>query len=140
MEKTMSVTITITRRTYSSRSIISQIEVANSVGESFSGFTLENAAPPNPNLPVPPSSYAAFVRTDHDPNRIELRAVPNAADVQIHVGNTVNDVVGCFAVGSSTSADFVGGSRNAMAKLLQIISHDGSKDIEVQVVGSAKDV
>ena len=134
----MGIAITITRTTYSSKSIISQIKVRNSAGDSFSGFTLENAVPPNAHLPVPPGSYVAFIRTDHDPNRIELRAVPNAADVQIHVGNTVHDVIGCFAVGTSTSPDAVAHSRDAMAEILKIVAHDGSEDIQVEVVGKAK--
>jgi hypothetical protein len=136
----MGIMITITRTTYSAKSIISHIKVANSAGESFSGFTLENADPPNASLPVPPGNYTAFLRTDHDPNRIELRDVPHAADVQIHVGNTVNDVIGCFAVGSTTSTDFVSNSRDAMARILAIVAHDGSGDIQVEVVGKAKDV
>jgi hypothetical protein len=136
----MGIAITITRTTYSPISIISHIRVADGAGDVFSGFTLENADPPNASLPVPPGSYTAFIRTDHDPKRIELRNVPNADDVQIHVGNTVHDVIGCFAVGTASSTDAVGNSRDAMGKILEIVARDGSGDIRVNVIGKAKNI
>lgn len=134
----LDVTIAINRTTYTSNSIVGTINVTSTVtNQSFSGYTLENASPPNPNLPVSPGTYSASVRTDYTPNRIQLNNVPNASGVQIHKGNTASNVVGCFAAGSSTSTDFVGGSTNAITNINNIISADGSGNITVTVTGGA---
>lgn len=131
----LDVTIQITRMTYSSTSIISTISVWSSFSPitPFSGYTLENAGPPNPSLPVWPGSYSASMRLDYSPNRIQLNDVPWASGVQIHNGNTVGDVVGCFAAGTSQSTNFVGGSVNAMGQINNIISADGTGNITVIV-------
>jgi RHS repeat-associated protein len=133
----LDVTITIDRTTYTPNSIIGTISVNSTVTNStFSGYTMENRNPPNPDLPVPPGTYAASMRTDHTPNRVELIDVPNASNIQIHVGNSPSDVVGCFAVGTSTSTDWVGGSTNAMNRINNIIAADGSGNITVIIGGS----
>jgi hypothetical protein len=119
-------------------SISGTINVTSTVtGAQFSGYTLENAAPPNASLPVPPGTYSAFTRSDHSPNRIELVGVPNASNVQIHIGNTAGDLAGCFAAGTSRSTNFVGGSRDAMGAINSTIRGDGGP-ISVIVVGSGR--
>ena len=134
----LAVTITINRTTYTPNSIVGTINVTSTVTSStFSGNTLENRSPPNSNLPVPPGTYPASVRTDHTPNRIELTGVPNATNIQIHPGNTPSDVQGCFAVGTSTSTNYVGNSVNAMNSINNIITLDGSGNITVIISGSA---
>ena len=75
----------------------------------------------------------AFERRDHNPHRIELKNVPGLTEVQIHVGNTAANVIGCFAVGTTRSKDFVGGSATAMKSILDIVHRDGSKKISVSV-------
>jgi len=131
------VTITINRTGSTSTSVSGTINVSSNVtNQTFSGNTLENANPPNPNLPVQPGTYDAFVRTDHSPNRVELRNVPNATNVQIHNGNTASDVVGCFAAGTTSSTDFVGNSVNAMNQINSIIQADGTGNITVIVSGN----
>lgn len=133
----LDVTININRTTYTPTSIVGTIDVSSTVtNQTFSGNTLENATPPNQNLPVPPGTYSAFVRTDYTPNRIQLNNVPQASGVQIHKGNTSSDVVGCFAAGTSTSPNFVGGSGNAMNQINNIISADGTGNITVIVNGA----
>ena len=134
----LDVTITINRTTYTPSTIIGTIGVTSTAtNQSFSGYTLENASPPNPNLPVPPGTYSASVRNDYNPKRVQLNNVPLASGVQIHKGNTSSDVVGCFAAGSSSAQDFVGGSANAMDKINKIISADGSGNISVIVNGGS---
>jgi hypothetical protein len=90
----------------------------------------------NTNLPVPPGTYSATRRTDHTPNRVELSGVTGAANVQIHNGNDINDVEGCFAAGKSRSADFVGDSVNAINDINAILNSDNGA-ITVIVVGGA---
>jgi uncharacterized protein RhaS with RHS repeats len=134
----LDVTITINRTTYTSNSIVGTISVTSTATSStFTGNSLENRTPPNQNLPVPPGTYSASVRTDHTPNRIELADVPNASNVQIHTGNSASDVIGCFAVGTSTSTDWVGGSVDAMNGINNIVSADGSGNITVSIIGNA---
>jgi hypothetical protein len=106
-------------------------------GGSFSGYTLETAtAGPNGDKnPIPPGSYDAFVRNSHGGKRIELEDVDKFQNVQIHVGNTSDDVEGCFAVGKSRSTNEVGQSGNAMNEILNIIKKDGTGNITVNVNG-----
>lgn len=56
------------------------------------------------NLPeissVPVGEYDALIRADGTKGwRIELRGVPKRTNVQIHIGNTVEDSVGCLLPG-----------------------------------------
>lgn len=132
----LAVTINISNRTYSStgNSISGTISVTSDVvSSSFSGYTMENGHPPNPNLPVPAGTYSAFVRTDHDPNRVELKDVLNAQNVQIHNGSYPQNFQGCFGAGTSHGRDFLGGTKNAMGQINQIIQADGTSNITVNV-------
>ena len=132
----LDVTITINNRTYSStgNSIAGTISVASNVtSTSFNGYTMENGHPPNANLPVPAGSYPASVRYDHDPNRVELQGVPYAQNVQIHNGSYPRNFIGCFGAGTSHGLDFLGGTKNAMNQINQIIQSDGTGNITVNV-------
>ncbi|MFN9745091.1 MAG: DUF5675 family protein, partial [Betaproteobacteria bacterium] len=130
--------IVVNRLGSTGTSIAGTIGVTSTVtGAQFFGYTLENANPPNAALPVPPGTYSAFVRPDHSPNRVELTGVPNARNVQIHVGNTASDLIGCFAPGTSRSKDFVGGSTAAMAAINGVIQGDGGA-ITVIVIGGGR--
>jgi len=51
------------------------------------------------------------------------------------VGNTADDVEGCFAVGEARQADMVTKSTAAMQALLRIVKKDGTGKITVQVSG-----
>ncbi len=135
----LDVTININRTTYTTNSIVGTVSVTSNVTTStFSGYTLENRSPPdNADLPVPSGTYPASMRTDHTPNRVELTNVPNATNIQIHNANAPGELEGCFAAGTTTSADFVGNSVNAMNSINNIISADGSGNITVNVNGSA---
>ena len=133
----LDVTIIINRTGSTSVSVSGTIDVSSDVvSDTFSGHSLEELNPPNSNLPVPPNTYDAFVRTDRTPNRIQLRNVPNATYVQIHNGNDINDIEGCFAVGTTASKDFVGNSKSAMNKINDIIRKDGTGNIVVIVQGT----
>jgi RHS repeat-associated protein len=135
----LDVTITITRTSSTDNSIAGTITVTSSVSpiQPFSGYTLENASPPtNPNLPVPPGSYSAFIRDDYTPDKIQLNGVPDAAGIQIHNANNPGQVRGCFAVGTSASPDFVGHSVDALNAINNIIAADGSGNITVIVIGN----
>jgi hypothetical protein len=63
---------------------------------------------------IPEGTYSAHLRYDHaDHWRIELDGVPDRDNVQIHIGNSVNDSAGCLLVGLSLGPDLcsiVGGT------------------------------
>jgi RHS repeat-associated protein len=134
----LDVTIKIIRDTYTDSSVTGTIAVTSDrVPDAFSGFTLESAyAGENGDKnPIPPGTYSAFVRRDHNPNRIELKNFPGFENIQIHVGNEPDDVEGCFAVGTKRSRDWVGPSTPAIKKILQIIQKDNTGNITVNVSG-----
>lgn len=52
----------------------------------------------------------------------EVLKVPGYAGIRIHNGNTAENTDGCILVGSDKSKDFVGGSRNTLAKLMDVLT------------------
>jgi len=127
----LKVTITILRDIITDTSIGGTISVNSSiVSDTFNGYTLE---PIRAKGPVPTGWYDAFLRTDHDPWRIELSNVLGNNNIQIHNGNTAGQSTGCFLVGTFRLRDFVGDSVLAMRKILSIITKDCSGDIGVDV-------
>ncbi len=134
----MDVTITISSRTYSpsGNSVAGTITVtSDQTSLTFSGSTLENsqAGDDGSKLPVPAGTYPASVRTDHSPNRIELKNVPGYNHIQIHNGSYPRDFKGCFGAGTKPSPDFLGGSKDAMNQINKIIDADGTGRITVIV-------
>jgi RHS repeat-associated protein len=136
----LDVNIVINRTTYTNDSIIGTINVSSTVvSGTFSGYTLENANPPNPNLPLPQGTYSAASTNNIQgliPGRILLDVPTNiATGIEIHNGNYPRDSQGCYLAGTSTSPDFVGNSVNAMAQINSIIAYDGSGRITVYITG-----
>jgi RHS repeat-associated protein len=134
----LDVKITIKRDTYTDDSVTSTIIVtSDNKGGGFSGNTLETATAglKGDKSPIAPGTYNARVRNSHVGKRIELEDVDNFKNVQIHVGNTSDDVEGCFAVGQSRKTNEVKNSAAAMKKILKIIKKDGTGNISVQVIG-----
>ena len=134
-----SVTITVTRQHMDKNCTSGQLTLNGKV----LGYTLER--PPEGNIPlissVPAGSYHAFVRTEtKDRWRIELTGVPKRGNVQIHVGNTLDDTVGCVLLGTDLGADMctLRNSKAAFDKFkLAFIKESGGapeKDVEVIVV------
>lgn len=70
---------------------------------------------------IPPGTYHGYLRYDHtDRWRIELVDVPDRSNVQIHIGNTTADSLGCVLVGSKIDAKSLctlSDSKDAYAKL-----------------------
>ncbi|HYA43468.1 MAG TPA: DUF5675 family protein, partial [Syntrophobacteraceae bacterium] len=141
----LDVNIIINRTTYTPSSIVGTINVTSTVvNGTFSGYTLENATPPNPNLPLPQGTYSAFSTngTVLTQGRIALEVPDSINDlskgyIEIHTGNEPDDATGCFVVGTTTTTDWVGNSRVAMDSINSIIAYDGSGKIMVYVTGSS---
>jgi len=134
----MDVTITIGNRVYSpsGNSISGTITVtSDQTSITFSGYTLENSHPGDDGsqLPVPGGTYPASVRTDHTPNRIELKNVPGFNHIQIHNGSYPGNFKGCFGAGTGSSPDFLAGTKDAMNQINGIIHADGTGRITVIV-------
>jgi len=71
---------------------------------------------------IPADTYNGILRYDHNDHwRIELLDVPGRTHIQIHIGNTVDDISGCILVGDRLGPDLctiVGGtSTPAYSKL-----------------------
>ena len=141
------VIIAITRDTYTKNSISGTIGVTSDrVQNSFSGYTLETTRGGNNHdtNPVQSGTYDSFIRTDHTPNRVELRDVPNRENIQIHNANQPSQLDGCFAVGSERRNDWVSDSVNSVNKILGVIEADqratfGQGKITTQVTGSSSE-
>jgi RHS repeat-associated protein len=135
------IKVEIVRDKYSDMSVTSTIKVtSDKTDKSFEGFALEDtrAGPRSDKDPIDPGNYDAHIRNDGSKGfRIELKGVPKFTNVQIHAGNTVTDVEGCFAAGTTRSADRVGSSKSAMKSIQSIVKADGSGDIRVEVYGSS---
>lgn len=133
------VSVTVQRLIYTDKSVVSAIRVTNkTTGARFSGYTLEDvhAGDKGNKPPIPPGTYHAFTRADGPKGwRLELRAVPGYSHIEIHVGNFVKDVEGCFAVGTSRGNDAVWSSREAMQQMHDVVGDAKRLDIVVTVIG-----
>ena len=135
----LAVTIVINREQYGPFDIQGTISVtSDQVSDSYSGNTIESAVPDGIKNASSPGTYNGSVRTDHSPNRIELEYVPGFNNVQIHNGNHIGNVKGCFAVGNTRENHGVGNSINAMNQINNVINRDGSGNITVIVNGGGK--
>jgi uncharacterized protein DUF5675 len=134
-----SVTITILRQYSDKKCTSGQL----SLNGHIMGYTLER--PIEGNIPlisaIPVGTYQAFVRLDtKDRWRIELKDVPKRGNVQIHIGNTLENSVGCVLLGSTLGDDMcsVKDSKAAFDKFkLEFIKQSGGapeKDVAVLVV------
>ena len=130
--------ITIQRESSTERSISSKLTVqSDRVSDGFSGYAVEpmRGGVDESKDPVKAGTYEAFLRTDHNPNRVELRNVPGYTHIQIHVGNDpIEESDGCFLVGTSRATDWVSNSVSAMKQIIHIIKRDGTGQIEVRVI------
>jgi hypothetical protein len=130
--------ITIGNRTYSStgNSVAGTITVTSDrTSSGFSGYTMENAHAGDygDKLPIPAGTHKAFVRPKPDVNRIELVKFPGYDSIQIHNGSYPRNFKGCFGAGTSRSTDFLGGTKNAMEQINDIVNSDETGNITVIV-------
>jgi RHS repeat-associated protein len=129
--------IIIKRKDYTDDSIGGRIYVWSDVtGNSFLGYSLENAQPPSGKDPIDAGLYEGKLRPDHKPRRVELLDVDGYENIQIHNGNKPKDFKGCFGAGQTHSEDFIGQSQDAMRKINQIIDDDKTKKIHIWVIGN----
>lgn len=73
---------------------------------------------------IPPGSYKVVIDLSARFHRLmpHVLDVPGFSGIRIHSGNTAEDTDGCILVGTTQSADFVGGSRKAFDKLFAILT------------------
>lgn len=75
---------------------------------------------------IPAGTYQAHIRTDGSRGwRIELEGVPDRTNIQIHVGNTPDDTVGCILPGTGRGENRVNNSTAAMNQIQQIVENAG---------------
>ena len=81
-------------------------------------YTLERPTVDNQPLfsAVPAGTYSAHLRYDHNDHwRFELEGVPGRSNVQIHVGNTIDNTIGCVLIGTALGAHFCSLSQSRAA-------------------------
>ncbi|WP_299582659.1 DUF5675 family protein [Mucilaginibacter sp.] len=95
---------------------------------------------------IPEGTYGGILRYDHSDHwRIELVGVPNRPNIQIHIGNVLDDTKGCILVGTALGPDLCsikgGTSAPAYAKLKNAFygtdnpTSTPDKNISVEIVG-----
>jgi hypothetical protein len=98
---------------------------------------------------IPAGTYNAILRYDHNDHwRIELLDVPGRTNIQIHIGNTVDDISGCILVGDRLNPDLCsitgGTSATAYQKLKDAFygtsnpTSTPDKNISVEITGGAR--
>jgi hypothetical protein len=102
-EPARAVRLSIVRQHSGNDCVSGQISLAGQI----QGYTLER--PFAGNIPlissIPAGNYKGFVRTrTKDRWRIEL-IVPGRENIQLHVGNFLQDGVGCILIGSNLTKD-----------------------------------
>jgi len=78
------------------------------VNDSVIAYTLElpNKANKKYISSIPKGEYSAFIRTDGKKGwRLELLDVPNRDNVQIHLGNFLDDIDGCILLGTKVDLE-----------------------------------
>jgi len=133
------VNIVVERTTYTDKSVSGTISVTSTVSDkSFSGHSLETTrgGDNGDKPPIAEGTYDAGVRTDHTPNRVELKGVEGRTNIQIHNANKPEQLKGCIAPGTTAAPNAVGNSKNAMNQINDVIKADGSGKITVEVRGS----
>jgi hypothetical protein len=95
-----SVSLIVRRQASNKRCTTGQLILNNAVV----GYTLER--PWENNLPlisqIPSGLYSAFVRSENGSRwRIELKDVPGRTNIQLHLGHSPANTIGCILVGSN---------------------------------------
>lgn len=140
-------TLTISRQHISHDCISGYLAVNGTI----SCYTLERPWSENAkNLSaIPDGEYRGLIRYDHDDHwRIELEGVLDRSNVQIHIGNNVDDSAGCILIGMELREDLCaikgGTSRPAYAELKRLFYGSDDPDscpnrvVTVEIVGLAE--
>ena len=138
-----SVSLIVRRQASNERCTTGQLILNNTVV----GYTLER--PWENNLPlisqIPAGRYSAFVRNEDGSRwRIELRNVPGRTNVQLHLGTSPANTLGCILIGSNADPDLCtltdqGAAWNQF-KLAFAKAAGGAPDHDVAIMVSIDDV
>lgn len=126
--------IQLIRNRSSDKSTIGRLLIENA----FMCWTLEDVVRPSKiagETAIPAGTYKVTIT---ESNRFKRRLpllvdVPGFAGIRIHPGNCAADTEGCILVGTSSSTDWVGGSRAAFDKLFDILEHANPDTMEITI-------
>lgn len=118
-----------------------------SVAGTVVAYTLERPTADNQPLfsAIPIGRYSAQLRYDHNDHwRLEFKSVPGRSNIQIHIGNLVEDTIGCVLIGKTIGTDLcsLGKSREAYATFKQAVynvAEDSGVPPEVGVIVTISD-
>jgi hypothetical protein len=129
------VSIEIQRDTETDESTLGTLTIGESTFETLELPDRDNAATGDSETAgrIPAGTYDAHIRTDGARGwRIELEDVTGRTYIQIHVGNTPDDTVGCILVGTARGENAVQNSTNARNQIQQIVENAG-EGVTIQV-------
>jgi hypothetical protein len=137
------VSLIVRRQASNKRCTTGQLILNNTVA----GYTLER--PWENNLPlisqIPAGRYSAFVRSENGSRwRIQLKDVPGRTDIQLHLGRSPANTIGCILVGSNADPDHCTLTNEDAAwekfKLAFAKAAGGAPDHDVSILLSIDDV
>lgn len=122
-----------------------KVQRGTPTGRSTPGQMLINELPfcntlePDPNTPVhaghpsiPAGIYKVILTKSPHLGYItpELLNVPGRTAIRIHIANKPEDLLGCTAVGTDPSLDWVSHSKTTFEKLMGLLSNDSNITVE----------
>lgn len=117
------VKLHLARYQFSPRSFIGKLEIDGI----YECATLENAK-----LAIPDGTYPVIKRWSmkHNMEVFGICNVPGRSDIEIHIANWPEELLGCVAVGKIAAADSVSHSRDAFGALMAAFREPATIQIE----------
>jgi hypothetical protein len=129
------VKLQLIRNKSSEKSTIGRLLIENV----FQCWTLEDVVRPAKiagETAIPAGTYKVII---NESNRFKRRlpllvGVPGFEGIRIHPGNCAHDTEGCILVGTSSTKDWVGGSRAAFDSLFSMLEHANPDTMEITIL------
>ena len=124
------IVITVNRTTTTNTSTMGAMSLTVNGQSQFQGYSLEPSGTGGTNR-LSPGVYGASVYASPrlaGQNVLLLNNTAPMTFVKMHPGNTPSDTHGCILPGTTQPRNFVGGSRNAFNRIMNIINNTQQSD------------